>query len=305
VNVLVTGVSGYVGSLVVGRLLGDGHTVIGLARHPERVSLDGIAVVEGDAVTGTGLDRAMRGVEVAYYLIHSMEHADGGGFAARDRIAAENFAAAARAAGVRRIVYLGGLVPEGGPRSAHLASRLEVEKILLAGSPSSVALRASIVIGARSRPFRFLVRLVERLPVLALPRWRDNRTSPIDERDIAELLVRSATSEKVGGQALDAGGREIVSYGELLEHIGESMLVYRPTLRLGRMSLTPVASHIAAVIAGEEYELIGPLMESLETDLLPREDEAAALLDVRLHSLDAAIERALRIWEQSDSLSAR
>jgi uncharacterized protein YbjT (DUF2867 family) len=305
VNVLVTGVSGYVGSLVVPRLLRDGHTVTGLARHPERVSVDGIAVVGGDAVTGAGLDRAMRGVEVAYYLIHSMEHANGDGFAARDRIAAENFAAAARAAGVRRIVYLGGLVPEGGPRSAHLASRLEVEKILLAGSPSSVALRASIVIGARSRPFRFLVRLVERLPVLALPRWRDNRTSPIDERDIAELLVLSATSETVGGQALDAGGREIVSYGELLERIQESMLVHRPTLRLGRLSLTPVAGHIAAVIADEEYALIGPLMESLETDLLPRDGEAAALLDVRLHSLDAAIERSLRIWEQSDSLSAR
>ncbi len=304
-NILVTGVSGYIGSLLVPRLLRDGHTVTGLARHPERLDPNGISLVAGDAVTGTGLDRAFEDAEVAYYLIHSMERAEGNGFAARDRIAAENFAAAAGAAGVRRIVYLGGLVPEGGPQSDHLASRLEVEEILLAGSPSSVALRASIVIGPRSRPFRFLVRLVERLPVLALPGWRDNLTSPIDERDIAELLARGATNVAIGGRALDAGGRDTVSYGGLIDRIRESMLVDRPIVRLGRVSLTPIASHIAAVIAGEEYELIGPLMESLETDLLPRDDEAARLLGVKLHSLDAAIDRALRIWEQTEPVSAR
>lgn len=304
-NILVTGVTGYIGSLVAPRLLRDGHAVTGLARHPERLSVEGLSVVQGDAVTGEGLDRALADVEVAYYLIHSMERADGAGFAARDRIAAENFVTAARAAGVRRIVYLGGLVPEAGPRSNHLASRLEVEEIMLTGSPSSVALRASIVIGARSRPFRFLVRLVERLPVLTLPRWRDNRTSPIDERDIAELLARAATNEEAGGRALDAGGRDTVSYGELIGRIRDSMLVSRPTVRLGRLSLTPITSHIATVIAEEDYELIGPLMESLATDLVPRDDEAARLFGVRLHSLDAAIERALRIWEQTDPLSAR
>jgi uncharacterized protein YbjT (DUF2867 family) len=304
-NVLVTGVSGYVGSLLVPRLLGDGHVVRGMARHPERVKDRGFPIVAADAVTGQGLGQAVDGIDVAYYLIHSMEHADNNGFADRDRLAAERFAAAAATAGVKRIVFLGGLVPEGGPRSAHLASRLEVERILLAAAPSSVALRASIVIGPRSRPFRFLVHLVERLPVLALPRWRDNLTSPIDERDVVELLARSATSEPVGGQALDAGGREIVSYGELIDRIRDSMLVSRPALALGRLSLTPVASHLASVITSEEHELIGPLMESLDTDLLPRDDRAAQLLGVRLHSLDAAIERSLRIWEQTEPLSAR
>jgi uncharacterized protein YbjT (DUF2867 family) len=304
-NVLVTGVTGYVGSLLVPRLLRDGHTVRAMARHPERAEPTGVPVVAADAVSGEGLERACEDIEVAYYLIHSMEHADPNGFAARDRVAAERFAAAAAAAGVRRIVYLGGLVPEGGPRSDHLASRLEVERILLDASPSSVALRASIVIGARSRPFRFLVHLVERLPVLALPGWRDNLTSPVDERDIAELLTRSATSDAVGGRALDAGGQDIVTYGELIERIGEAMLVYRPSLRLGGLSLTPVASRIATIIAGEEYGLIGPLMESLDTDLLPRDDQAARLLGVRLHSLDAAIEHSLRDWEQTETLSAR
>jgi uncharacterized protein YbjT (DUF2867 family) len=304
VNILVTGVSGYIGSLVVPRLLRDGHSVRGFARQPERVQA-GIPVIGGDALTGQGLDRALDDVEVAYYLMHSMERAEADGFPARERAAADRFVAAASAAGVRRIVYLGGLVPEGGPRSAHLASRLEVERTLLAGSPSSVALRASIVIGAGSRPFRFLVHLVERLPVLALPAWRDNLTSPIDERDIAEMLARCATNEEVGGLSLDAGGPDTVSYGELITMIRDSMLVGRSTLRLGRFTLTPIASHIATVIAGEEHELIGPLMESLGSDLLPRDKRAAELLKVRLHPLEAAIEHALRVWEQTERLAAR
>ena len=113
-------------------------------------------------------------MDVAYFLIHSMEPAAQDPFASRERIAAERFAAAAQAAGIDRIVYLGGLVPAAGPRSAHLASRMAVEQILQEAVPESVALRASIVIGARSRSFRFLVRLVERLPVLAVPAWRNN-----------------------------------------------------------------------------------------------------------------------------------
>jgi uncharacterized protein YbjT (DUF2867 family) len=304
VNVLVTGVSGYIGSLIVPRLLRDGHSVRGFARNPDRVN-GGIEVVAGDALSGQGLERALDGIEVAYFLIHSMEPATSNGFAARERSAAERFVAVANAAGVKRVVYLGGVVPEGGPRSRHLASRLEVERILLKGSPSSVALRASIVIGARSRPFRFLVHLVERLPVLPLPRWRDNVTAPIDERDIAEMLVRCATSDEVGGLSLDVGGPDVVSYGELIGRIRDSMLVSRATLRLGGLTLTPLASHVATVIASERHELIGPLMESLDTDLLPRDDRASKLLKVRLRSLNAAIEHSLREWEQTEPLAAR
>ena len=303
-RILVTGVSGYVGSLVAARLVADGHDVRGFARRPERVSVD-VTVVTGDAITGAGLAEALAGVEVAYFLIHSMEAGGGDPFASRERDAARRFAAAARVAGARRIVYLGGPLPPGGPRSAHLSSRLEVERILLEGVPDSVALRASIVIGARSRSFRFLVRLVERLPVLALPAWRDNRTAPIDERDIVEMLVRCADSDGVSGQMLDAAGPDIVSYGELIRQISELMLVGRPTLPLGGLSITPIASRVAAIVAGEQPELIGPLMESLETDLLPSEDLAAESLSVRLHSLDAAIEHALAEWERSEPLAAR
>jgi uncharacterized protein YbjT (DUF2867 family) len=304
VNILVTGVSGYLGSLVAPRLQRDGHSVRGFARRPEAVPAD-YPVLEGDAVSGHGLEPALEDVEVAYFLIHSMDADSANPFAMRERMAAERFALAAQAAGVRRIVYLGGLVPAGGARSAHLASRLEVERILLAATPSSVALRASIVIGAHSRSFRFLVRLIERLPVLALPGWRGNVTAPIDERDIVEMLARCATVESVGGRSLDVGGPDVVSYAELIDRIRDLMLVGRPVIGLGRLTVTPIASRIAAVIAGEEPGLIGPLMDSLGTSLLPRDDQAAQLLQVKPHSLDSAIEHSLRIWEQTERLAAR
>ncbi len=303
-QVLVTGITGYVGSVVAARLSADGHVVRGFARSPERVTLD-VPVVAGDAVTGEGLAEALDGIEVAYFLIHGMEPAGGDPFASRERAAAERFAQAAQAAGVSRIVYLGGIVPAEGPRSMHLASRLAVEDILLDAVPTSVALRASIVIGARSRSFRFLVRLVERMPVLAYPAWQRNRTAPIDERDMVEVLVRSATSERVSGMRLDVGGPDIVSYGELIERIADLMLVDRPGLRFKRLTVTPIASRVAAIIAGERWELVGPLMESLDTDLLPGADQAARVLGVRLHTLDAAIEHALAEWERDEPLAAR
>jgi uncharacterized protein YbjT (DUF2867 family) len=308
VRTLVTGVSGYVGAALVPRLLRDGHTVRGFARSPERVAKAGIAVDElviGDATTGAGLERALDGIEVAYYLIHSMEGPATGAFADVERRQAARFAAAARGAGVRRIVYLGGLVPADGAMSRHLASRLAVEEALLAAAPESVALRASIVVGARSRSFRFLVHLVERLPVLALPSWREHRTQPIDGRDVLEFLAAAATLDaEHAGRSWDIAGPDAMTYEELIDGIAEAMLVDRPKLGLG-FALTPVASVVAAAVAGEDVGLIEPLMESLEHDLLPRHDGAAAAFGVRLHRFRAAVERALREIEQTEEVAAK
>ena len=303
-NVLVTGATGFVGAALIPRLQAAGHTVRAYARRPGAVTA-GIEVVQGDAVAGTGLEEALEGVDCAYYLIHSMEPAVDGSFADRDRRAATNFAEAARAAGVGRVVYLGGLVPEGKEASMHLASRLEVERLLHDAAPASVALRASIVIGARSRSFRFLVRLVERVPVMPLPAWRAYRTQPIDARDVLAFLQAAATTEHArGGLSLDIAGPDVVTYEELVDRIRDALLLRRPALRL-RFNLTPVASRVAAAIAGESVELVEPLMQGLDGDLLPRDDRAAELLGVRLHRLDAAIERALREWEAVEELAAR
>jgi len=303
-KVLLTGVSGYVGSRLLPRLQSAGHDVRGFVRRPREL---GIPLITGDAVTGQGLDEALDGVDVAYFLIHSMEHSSDGPFEVRERTAAENFAGAARGAGVERIVYLGGLLPAGGPASVHLSSRFEVESILREASPCTISYRASIVIGANSRSFRFLVRLVERLPVLAVPAWGPNRTAPIDERDMVELLVGAGTGEvgQLCGQSLDIGGPDVVSYAELIDRIRHHMFVSRPTLKLSRLTVTPIASRIGAAIAGEDPDLIGPLMESLGDDLIPRDRHAADVLGVRLHSLDAAIERSLREWEAIEPLAAR
>jgi uncharacterized protein YbjT (DUF2867 family) len=303
-RILVTGISGFVGGQLGPRLVAAGHEVRGLSRRPAS-SPRGIDLAQADVVSGEGLAPALKGIEVAYYLIHSMEPSRDGAFQAREQRAAYNFARAARRAGVRRIVYLGGIVPAAGRASPHLASRLAVEEVLLGATEESTAFRASIVIGARSRSFRFLVRLVERLPVLVVPAWGNHRTAPIDERDVIEFLVRAADAPQVAGRSLDLAGPDEVTYAELIDLIREAMLLDRPTVGLSRITATPIASRISSVIAGEDWELIGPLMEGLQYDLLPRDSDAAQLLDVRLHPMRRAINRALREWEETEPLRAR
>jgi uncharacterized protein YbjT (DUF2867 family) len=327
-RILVTGASGFAGSLLVPRLHAEGHAVRALGRDPERVrwalarvgadcQREDVEVLRGDVLSGDGLGPALEGVEVAYYLIHSMERspADGFSFPERDRVGAENFAAAATDAGVRRIVYLGGLVPREGaqaqpssaethvPASRHLASREQVERVLLGAVADSLALRASIVIGARSRSFRLLVHLLERLPVLTLPAWQTSRTQPIDARDVTEMLAACATVRS-SRRSLDIGGPDVLTYGEMLRRIAELMLVNRPTLSLG-VNLTALTARVAAAIASEDPDLVVPLMEGLQGDLVPADDHAAELLGVRLHSFDAAVEHALAEWEAFEPLAAR
>jgi uncharacterized protein YbjT (DUF2867 family) len=304
---LLTGATGYIGGRLMRRLMADGRALRALARNPARLAAEPIEVVEGDVIKGTGLSEALDGCDTAYYLVHSMEQAAGpnGAFAALDRRAADNFARAAQEAGVNRIVYLGGLVPEGEAISPHLRSRLEVEEILLDAIPDSVALRASIVIGARSSSFQLLVRLIERLRILPMPGWRANRTQPIDERDAIEFLARAPQTKAAAGRSLDITGPDVMTYAQMIERISEAMGVGRVPIAL-RASLTPPAAAVVAGVTGLDLELVRPLMESLEYDLMPRAGAAAdEVIPIRLHRFDRAVEHALAEWESIQPLAAR
>jgi uncharacterized protein YbjT (DUF2867 family) len=301
---LVTGATGYVGSRLVQRLVAEGRPVRALARRPE--VLTDVDVVRGDLLTGSGLEEALEGCSTAYYLVHSMEPTThNGSFSGRDRQIASAFGEAAARAGVERVVYLGGIVPAGAALSHHLGSRLEVEEILLSAVPRSTALRASIVIGAGSSSFRILVRLVERLRFLPLPRWRSNRTQPVDERDVIEFLAGTPRVPEAAGRSLDVAGPDVMTYGRMIERIAEAMGVGRLPLGLG-LSLTPPASAVVSAVTGQPLELVRPLMESLETDLLPRDaDEAPRLYGLRPHNFERALDHALAEWERLEPLGAR
>jgi uncharacterized protein YbjT (DUF2867 family) len=319
-RILITGASGFVGSMLTWRLATGEHELRAISREPERVHsalqkqlrrerIDALErhpleVLRADALSGEGLARALDGVELAYYLIHSMQASLEGSFCERERRAARNFAEAAAAAGVRRIVYLGGIIPTGLQASAHLASRQEVEQILLEAVPDSLALRASIVIGAGSRSFRLLVRLIERMPVLVLPSWRRFRTQPIDARDVIQMLLAAAHAPAGLPRSLDIGGPETLSYEQMIRRIATMMLLDRPRVAL-RASLTPLIAPVAAALAAEDPQLIGALMEGLSGDLLAADERAARLLKVRLHDFDSAVEHALGEWESIEPLAAR
>lgn len=296
---LLTGITGYVGSELIEPLSAAGHELRGFARNPAGAD-PRVPTVRGDLDTGDGLDQALEGIELAYYLVHSME--GNTAFSGRELSAAQRFASAAARAGVRRIVYMSVLVPDKpeSEYSDHVRSRVAVEHALAAHGAEVIVLRASIVIGARSRSFRFLLRLVERMPVLLLPPWRSNRTMPIDERDLLSALTQAATAAVHQPLSIyDAVGLDEVTYGELIARLGDHLLIGRPTLPFPA-SVTAIAAPLAAAVAGEDLGLVHPLMNSLSSDLLPRHPDPHEVdLGAARHHLDAAIEHALRCGEAS------
>ena len=213
---LVAGGSGFIGRHLVDRLLAGGSDVVVMSRTPS--CRDDKAVEVGADVGDPGsLAKALRGIDVAYYLVHSLDRDD---FETADRDGARNFALAAKAAGVRRVVYLGGLGSEGDALSPHLRSRREVEQIL-SEHVETVALRASIVVGQGSASWEILCQLVERLPVMVTPRWVKTATQPIALNDVVEYLVRSADPEVVPADHYDIGAPESTTYQHMLEIVAK------------------------------------------------------------------------------------
>ena len=304
---LIAGATGYVGSLLTKALVDQGRPVRALARRPPAVAPGRmVEIVRGDVVKDEGLDAALEGCDVAYYLVHSME-AGTTSFEARDRVGAENFVAACRRMGVEQVVYLGGIHPSG-PLSPHMRSRLEVERILMEGLPAATGLRASIVIGAGSPSFRLMVRLIERIPVLPLPPWRDVRTQPVAEPDVIECLVRTPLIAAAAGRSIDIVGPDVLSYSEILRGIAAELGIDRPEVELPIFT-PPAFAAVASRIAGADVDLVRGLIGSLGSDVLPRSERAAQemedLYDVKPLPFVRAVRRALADWEREEPLAAR
>jgi uncharacterized protein YbjT (DUF2867 family) len=217
VKILITGATGYVGGQLLPKLVDGGHEVVGMVRDASRFipGSRGVRIVEADVLEPGSLPRALQGIEVAYYLIHSM---GGGaeGFAERDRRAAHNFAVAAKQAGVQRIIYLGGLTSQNSPVSLHLKSRQETGAELREFGPAVTEFRAGIIVGNGSISFEIIRCLTERLPVMICPRWVMTRTQPIAISDVLDYLVAALVVPGSAGEIVEMGGASIETYRSMM-----------------------------------------------------------------------------------------
>ncbi|MEU0289178.1 MULTISPECIES: SDR family oxidoreductase [Streptomyces] len=299
---LVTGASGYIGGRLVPDLLETGHRVRCLARSPDKLRdhpwAPDVETVRGDVTDAASVAAAMDGVDVAYYLVHAL--GTGGDFEETDRRAARTFAEQAHAAGVRRIVYLGGLTPQGVPEhtlSPHLRSRAEVGRIFLDSPVPATVLRAAVVIGSGSASFEMLRYLTERLPVMVTPSWVHTRTQPVAVRDVLRYLVASATMPADVDRAFDIGGPDVLTYRDMMRR-------YAAVAGLRRRVIVPVpvltprlSSHWVGLVTPVPAGIARPLTESLRHEVVCREHDIAAYVPDapgRPLPFDEALELALR-----------
>jgi uncharacterized protein YbjT (DUF2867 family) len=288
-KVLITGATGYIGGHLAPALLQRGLHVRGLARDPSRATLpEDAEVVQGDVLQERTLAPALEDIDVAYYLVHSMGGGDGA-FAQRDRAGAEAFGRAASAAGVGRIVYLGGL--EGGD-SEHLRSREEVAAILAAAVPDTVHARAAMVIGAGSASFLILRHLVERLPAMVCPRWIDTRTQPIAIRDVVGALAALADPAVPATSEVQLGGADVLSYRDMM-HRYAAAAGRRAPLVVRVPVLTPrLSSYWLGLVTPVDTGVARPLVQGLSAEMLVRTAPLPGINDAPL-GFDDAVREAL------------
>lgn len=286
-KVAVFGASGVIGRALL-PLLVERHEVVAVSRH-SRPDEEGVRWVVADATDGRSLDAALEGVDVAYYLVHSLGSTD---FEALDRRAAENLARAAERRGLRQIVYLGGLGDDDPDLSPHLRSRQETAARLATGRVPVTTLRAAMVVGPESAAFETIRALVERLPAMLCPRWVSTPTQPIALADAARYLDAAARLEAAYGETFDIGGPEVMTYREMIERIGairgrRPLIVEVPVLTPWLSSwwlhlVTPVRASVAR-----------PLIEGLRTPTVARDHRIRDLVPLELTSFDDAVREAL------------
>lgn len=305
-RVLVTGASGYIGGELIPALLDAGARVRAFARSrlDRRPWAGQVEIMRGDASCREDLRRALTGIDVAYYLLHSMD--GGADFGARERAMAELFATECARAGVRRIVYLGGMHPAG-ELSPHLRSRADVGEVLLAGDVPASVLQAAVVIGAGSASFDMVRYLTYRLPVVVSPPWVENRLQPIAIADVVHYLLASAELPPEVDRAFDIGGPEVLRYRELLDRFAAVVGLPR-RLRVPAPTPPPggatVAGHLVSLLAPVSPGLAAPLIESLAHEVIAQENDAVDIMPSPggLTGLDDALRAAEQASPSDTSL---
>lgn len=299
---LVAGASGYLGGRLVPELLNAGHSVRCLARTPAKLSArpwaGRVSVVRGDVTDGDSLAEALRAIDVAYYLVHAL--GGGGDFAATDRLAARTFGERARAAGVRRIVYLGALTPPGVPEeelSPHLRSRAEVGRILLSSGVPTAVLGAAVIIGSGSASFEMLRHLTERLPVMTAPAWVRTRVQPIAVRDALHLLVGCARLPDHLNRRFDIGGPDVLTYQDMMRRYALHAGLPRRVILPVRVLSPTLSSLWVGLVTPVPRRLARPLVESLRHEVVCHEQDITCYVlppPGGFLGIDLALRRAIR-----------
>lgn len=298
---LVTGATGYLGGRLVPRLLAEGHAVRCLVRDPGKLRdvpwFGQVEVVRGDVLDPATLGPAMADVDVVHYLVHSLNDDD---FADADRRGARHTAAAAELAGVRRIVYLGGLHPDGVELSPHLASRAEVGEVFLRCAVPAVVLQAAVIIGSGSASFEMLRYLTERLPVMVTPRWVHNRIQPIAVRDVLSYLVRVVDLPQEVNRTFDIGGPDVLTYLDMMLRYAR-VAGLRKRLVLPVPLLTPrLSAHWVNLVTPVPRSIAAPLIESLVHEVVRHEHDIDPLVPLTTTGYDSAVGLALAKIRDAD-----
>ncbi len=289
-KVLVTGASGFIGQRLVRALLADGVAVRCLLRK-EGLLPDQAEVARGDLLAPQTLPAALDGIDTAYYLVHSLA-AGRSGFELRDRTAAANFTAAATRAGVRRVIYLGGLGETKANLSEHLRSRMEVGEILKTGGFATTFLRAAVIFGAGGASFEMIRSLVERLPIMITPLWVSTKCQPIAIGDVIRYLTGCLHEEGTTGGTFDIGGPEILTYREMMERF--AAIEGRMLLILPVPVLTPeLSSYWVGLITPVKPAIAMPLIEGLANEVVCHDNRIRELLPFALTPFDEAVRIAL------------
>jgi uncharacterized protein YbjT (DUF2867 family) len=285
---LIAGASGFVGSRLAAALVADGHEVVASTRHPD--SYDGAGTpVFGDVMDPAALASAMAGCELGYYLVHSLAEAD---FASKDARAATNFGQAAAAAGLRRIIYLGGLGDDSDALSEHLSSRRAVERLLgCAGVPVTV-LRAGIIIGNGGTSWELTRQLVEHLPAMVTPKWVNTKTQPIAIDDVIAYLRGVLTVPEAAGRTFDLGGPDVMRYSEMLQRV--AALEGRSLPIVSVPFLTPWLSSLWLTLVTDVDPATGrSLIDSMINEVVVRDDSIRRLVPFEPMPYDEAVRKAL------------